>query len=182
SAVDAVYDRPPESTEQVIHPEKYFAREKPLAVTDAAVPPAKPWRRLRRDVLGELVTRLYLEGAVSPEQARAAAEGWGGDRLVAYEVGAGRASLLVHLSVWDSKGDADEFSRAASRVLARMSGKPEAAPPAVYALGAGEESAVERRGPCVLQIFGAPGGVRPQLVEEVWRAWRVAGRCKSEPM
>ena len=176
SAVDAVYARPPESTEQVIHPEKYFARERPVSVQEGGGPIAKKWRPIRRDVLGEMLTRLYLEGAVAPEQAQVAAEGWGGDRLVAYEIDAGSAPLVVLLSVWDSEADADEFARAANRVHAKMSGKPEGTLPAIYAHDAGEESAIERRGTKVLQLIGAPREIRAQLLEEVWRTWRVAGK------
>jgi hypothetical protein len=183
SAVDAVYQSPPESTEQVIHPEKYFAHEHPVSVEDRSVPSLKDRRLVRRDVLGELVIRLYLEEANGPEQARTASEGWGGDRLAAFspEGTQGGAPLVVHLSVWDTELDADEFARAASRVLSHMTGAPETVPPASYKDASGTESSVERRGTRVLQVLGAPADRRGQLVEEIWKAWKVGQRPAGGP-
>jgi len=179
SAVDAVYGRPPESTEQIIHPEKYYAREKPIDVRDVKIPTLKDAKLLRRDVLGELVTRLYLEVAVSHEQARVASEGWGGDRVAVYETAPGEPLLLVHLSVWDSQADADEFARAVSRVLARVAGRPEVAPPAIYEEAPGRQIAVERRGDRVLQLLGVPADLRERIADDVWHRWRVGGKRAS---
>ena len=182
SAVDAVYDRPPESTEQVIHPEKYFAKERPIRVEDSNVPSLKDHKLLRRDVLGELVTRLYLEEGVASDQARLAAEGWGGDRLAAYAATDTSAPLIAHLSVWDSEADADEFARAANRVLSKMSGSPESVLPSTYREAGGQECSVERRGRLVLQILGSPADRRALMSAEIWRSWRVAGRPAGSAM
>ncbi|MDQ3328472.1 MAG: hypothetical protein M3506_08125, partial [Chloroflexota bacterium] len=60
--VDAAYKRPPESTEQILHPEKYFVREGPVTVKPAnpmrALP--KDWKQLRSDTLGEYRTLILL--------------------------------------------------------------------------------------------------------------------------
>lgn len=182
SAVDAVYGRPPESTEQVIHPEKYFAKERPIRIEDSKLASLKDHKLLRRDVLGELVTRLYLEEAIGSDQARLAAEGWGGDRLAAYAAADASTPLIAHLSVWDSEGDADEFARAANRVLSRMAGAPESVLPATYTEASGRECSIEKRGRSVLQILGAPADRRIPMSDEVWRSWKVAGRPAGGPM
>ena len=56
-----VYQRPPVSTAQIMHPEKYFATppelpsEVALDLPEAAL--GTPWKKLKRDVLGEFLDR-----------------------------------------------------------------------------------------------------------------------------
>jgi hypothetical protein len=98
------WGRPPESTEQVLHPAKYFAPEHPLAVTPAV--PAPPGARpLSEGVLGELLLRTLLE-----DGGETAAEGWGGDGWRLWDVG-GRTALAWR-SEWDTPADAAEFHQA----------------------------------------------------------------------
>lgn len=82
--VDAAWNDPPNSSEQVLHPEKYFAREEPLVVPIPAAPPAGPRTLLYRDVEGEQALGLLLEEWLPREQARQAASDWAGDRLALY--------------------------------------------------------------------------------------------------
>ena len=99
------WSRPPRSTEQVLHPERYAEGEEPRPVDLAYVPPrATP---LNEGVLGELLVRTLLEDATP----QAASEGWGGDRYRVWDLG-GR-TLLVWRSVWDTPRDAEEFLAAA---------------------------------------------------------------------
>jgi len=118
----------PQSTEQILHPEKYFAHEAPVKVTlpDIAnllnggrgrgVPPVThaqdaraTWRRIAYDVQGEWGFYLILDQFLkSPAESRRAAAGWGGDRFAVYE-GPNGAACIVSLSVWDTENDAREF-------------------------------------------------------------------------
>jgi hypothetical protein len=107
-AIKAAWSRPPESTEQVLHPEKFFAREGAQRV-DIAYQPAGG-SLVNEGVLGELLTRTLLG-----DGSDAAAAGWGGDRFRVWDVG-GR-NLLVWRSVWDSPSDLAEFRQA---LLARL--------------------------------------------------------------
>ena len=54
AAVDAMYDRMPESTEQILHPEKYQSNEKPLDVTVAGRPRRPPGNGLDRAARGHV--------------------------------------------------------------------------------------------------------------------------------
>src|SRR4051794_13972953 len=57
--VDEVFKAPPESTEQILHPEKY-PKEHPVKVTAAPLPSlGARGKELRRDVLGELELRIW---------------------------------------------------------------------------------------------------------------------------
>ena len=175
SAVDEVWKSPPESTEQVMHPEKYTAHEHPIKITPAPLPSLKR-KELRRDVLGELEWKIWLNSRLpEPEAARAAA-GWGGDRVVAYADG-DAPPTVIDLSVWDTEGDAKEAAEAARKLLAQLAGKPAAAKldaaTNTFTDGAGEIWSVERREDKVLVVCGAPADAHAATVAEVWAGWKV---------
>lgn len=99
-AVRAAWSAPPRSTEQVLHPEKFFAGEAPEEVVLGYRPDGGTL--VKEGVLGELMTRSLL-GAGAEEAAR----GWGGDRFAVWDVH-GR-TLLVWASSWDTAADRAEF-------------------------------------------------------------------------
>jgi len=108
-ALKQAWSRPPESTEQVLHPEKYDAREGPRPVDVSYAP--RGGRVINEGVLGEVLVKTFLGEAASDE----ASVGWGGDRYRVWDV-SGR-TLLVWRSVWDSPADAGEFLSAAQSRL-----------------------------------------------------------------
>ena len=112
--VAAAWKRPPESTEQVLHAEKFVSREAPRRVLAAAGPAGG--RLIAEGVFGELLIQTLLGGAASP------AEGWGGDRYAVWDVG-GR-TLLVWRSTWDTEADAREFHGALQERLAAEHATP----------------------------------------------------------
>ena len=109
-AVRDAWSRPPRSTEQILHPEKFAAGEEPRAVRGAAGP--EGGRLLQEGVLGEALTRTFLGDG----NERAAA-GWGGDLYQVWDL-AGR-TLVVWRTEWDSAADAREFLDAARARFAR---------------------------------------------------------------
>ena len=77
----ALAERPPATTEQVLHAEKYVRDEPALQVTLAAdTLRADGWRRADAGVIGELTTSQLLAAGVDTSTAERAAAGWGGDR------------------------------------------------------------------------------------------------------
>jgi hypothetical protein len=108
--VDQVYRNPPDSTEQILHIDKYRGGEKPIAVklADLSAGSLGPgWRSIKSNVLGELDLRLILEQLTDPARAARSASGWGGDRYQLLEKD-GRQALVVK-SVWDTENDARNF-------------------------------------------------------------------------
>jgi hypothetical protein len=116
----------PESSEQILHPEKYWdetKRDRPrrVVLADAGRPLGEGWRREGSGILGEL-TLGVLVGAPTPSAAEAgmfpggaawtdaAAAGWGGDRWEVWEKDGKRVALVA--TVWDTKRDAAEFAAA----------------------------------------------------------------------
>jgi hypothetical protein len=119
NAVNAAFAKPPDSTEQIIHPDKYAAGERPIAVvlpSDLASRMGAGWTATGQDTLGELLLRLWLsEAGIAPNLASDAAAGWGGDRLVLLG-GPGGDAVAVE-SAWDTAADADAFAAAARTAM-----------------------------------------------------------------
>jgi hypothetical protein len=53
--VDQAYARPPQTTEHILHPEKYLADERPRAIAELEAPAG--WKVEGKHTLGELRTR-----------------------------------------------------------------------------------------------------------------------------
>jgi hypothetical protein len=117
-AVDAVWRDPPESTEQVLHPEKYRAREAPIAVTmpDLQSYLGSDWQLLEENTLGELDWHILIEQYTDAATANRAAGGWGGDRYQLLRRDSDDALLLGSRLGWDTERDAIEFFEAYQRV------------------------------------------------------------------
>ncbi|MEZ4221542.1 MAG: hypothetical protein R3B13_11495 [Polyangiaceae bacterium] len=106
--VNRVYEKPPTTTEHVLHPERYLAGE--LAVKVEPPPPPPGAQDVIQGQLGELNTRLMLEESLPRAQATQAAAGWGGDAFTYFHVGS--VSEVRWLTTWDDENEASEFQRA----------------------------------------------------------------------
>ena len=113
TAVNAAFERIPESTEQIIHPEKYEAAELPLKVDmpDLATALGSGWTEVHRDVMGEMFIRSLLSDRLERETYQAAAAGWGGDSYLLLEAPNG-SDVFVSVVWWDTEADAGEFAEA----------------------------------------------------------------------
>jgi hypothetical protein len=109
-AVNEAFARVPQSTEQVLHPDKYLAAEPPLEVTLPDLLPTlgEGWELLVEDTLGEMVIRAYLQTGFYATNPIRAAAGWGGDRVSLY-TGPGDETVLLLSALWDTEQDAREF-------------------------------------------------------------------------
>lgn len=137
----AAWARPPESTEQVLHPAKYFEREAPRAVEPPALPRGS--RRVSEGVLGELLLRSLLG-----KGGESAAAGWGGDAWRLADTGRGTA--LAWRSAWDTERDAVEFEeRLLARFADRHGGAAARGGAALFRSGSGFRFAIRRRGSSV---------------------------------
>lgn len=110
-ALDSAFADPPDSTEQVMHFEKWEAREAPISVDvpDLAASLGNGWEETDTTTLGEAMIGDALSFlGVDAEAADAAAAGWGGDRVTVAS-GPDGAFALVWRLAWDSRADADQF-------------------------------------------------------------------------
>jgi len=129
----AAAKHPPLSSEQILHPEKYWdtqQRDEPVVVDDADVERwlAAPGRFVvHKNTVGELLCALLttpedepldLFSAMSPSGwTNDAARGWGGDRFFLLAEGRDAAAAAkelkglrgVWITLWDTADDRDEF-------------------------------------------------------------------------
>lgn len=109
-AVRGLLQRPPISTEQVLHVDKYLAREKPVAMELPASPAG--FSLVRDDTFGELDVRALLAVFQVPRLDRVGS-GWGGGLSAVYRDGSGHDSVALRLD-WDTPLDAEEWAEAAA--------------------------------------------------------------------
>lgn len=194
SAVTAMFRRPPESTEQVLHPEKYRRREKPRLVRFDKASPLPKYSELKQDTLGEFQLRTYLKLANTDEVSERSAEGWGGDRLIVFQKKAesmtptsltssptisSQELSLAHISSWDSSADAVEFVQAQRRVFAKQLGSIEEAtlPTQWRYRKEGNVWLIEQRGEHVLVLHQFPADDCDAAIKPLWHATRIDGRA-----
>jgi hypothetical protein len=124
--VSEAFKKLPQSTEQIMHSEKYFSNEAPVKVTlpDVTKMLGTGWTRVDDDVNGEWGYYLILDQFLNDARySKDAAAGWGGDRFMLYEQPGTNNLVVTQLTVWDSPQDAKEFFEAYSaRTLRRYLG------------------------------------------------------------
>ncbi|MBN1139045.1 MAG: hypothetical protein JXM73_20870 [Anaerolineae bacterium] len=123
-AVDVAYADPPLTTEQILHPDKYFTRDEPLVVT---LPPLTDtlgggWRIVDDGALGEFQMQVYLAQQLDREIADNASAGWDGDRYAVYVNG--DDEVLILSTAWDSLADQNEFTACYTAYAETKYGQP----------------------------------------------------------
>jgi tetratricopeptide (TPR) repeat protein len=119
--LNQAFGNPPQTTEQVMHPDKYLAGEvgQVPEVGNLLGALGEGWKELRRDVLGELFIRVYLERELGNEEALVAAEGWEGDEAVFLCNEAEGQELFALRIHWESESNAEEFLSAYAAFMQR---------------------------------------------------------------
>lgn len=86
-AFSAVFARPPANTQQILHPEMYFANRAPtpLKVELPAAAPGENWALLEENSLGELGWKEVFKQFLDEERAKETAAGWDGDEYASFE-------------------------------------------------------------------------------------------------
>ncbi len=102
-AIDRIWKELPTTTEQILHLDKYEAREPAVTVPVPSSPDTEndEWRASFHDVWGEQSLRLLFEEWMPAVTAREGATGWGGDRLVVHSAG-GQRAVAWHVVADDS--------------------------------------------------------------------------------
>jgi len=146
ASVNRAHRRPPTTSEQVLHPEKFHAHEygEAIDMPRSQALSRAGYERIEEDTIGELELSVYLGQDRPSGTNEAAAEGWGGDRIAVLKRNAQTA--VVWWTTWDTERDAIEAAAAAGRV----------APP-------GARSIVKRSGRAVLIVRNLPQGLHPAV-------------------
>lgn len=111
-ALDDAWANPPQSTEQILHPEAYLADEGPSLVTLPDLQPllGDEWMLAAESVLGEFMLGQYLAQQLNGSQVETAVTGWGGDRFAIYTNEADGSYVMALHTVWDTVMDSTEFA------------------------------------------------------------------------
>ncbi len=116
--VSQAFSKLPQSSEQILHADKYFSYEAPQKVR---LPEFKnflgpTWKRIAYDVNGEWGCYLILDEFLkNTTESKQAAAGWGGDRFALYETEKPGEVFIAQLTAWDTPLDAQEFFDAYAR-------------------------------------------------------------------
>lgn len=120
NTVNALYANPPQTTEQILHPEKYLQGEvgETVQSTDLAGvlggDQTQDWQPVFQGTLGEWNTYLILSASTNNRTrldtagAEAAAAGWNGDFAQFFTAPSGSRVLTIHWK-WDTQDDANAF-------------------------------------------------------------------------
>jgi hypothetical protein len=163
--IDRAFRNPPLSTEQLLHPEKYWepgAEDAPRAVAlpDLSAALGEGWKLLGDGDLGEMTLAIMtgvppvdmtaVESMLPASWTNDAAAGWDGDLWQLYGRDDRRVTVLA--SMWDSAADAVQFADAI-----RRPGRTVAAAGDAVVLATGDASAsLEAAAARALESLGNP--------------------------
>ncbi len=120
SEFSRVFVHPPKSSQQILHPERYFAGyvPEPVALPNLAEQLPEGWEVLDENVLGEFGLLSLLKQHLGEPTARQLAPAWDGDRYAIAEHTSMRQTLLVFRVRLSGEG-AKEFFRQYAELLQR---------------------------------------------------------------
>ncbi len=195
SDFDQVYDSPPISTSQILHPQRYFDGDEPLDVRFDASDAIPRYDSVYDTTFGEMKFRswlgTHLEDHSGTASAKEIAEGWDGDRIHGYLGPDDDEAIVVQLSTWRSEEEAAAFAETLDQILRRRHDAVSAHRTGPHgeswcmrpgSQSDGERHYIERWGELVLYIEGAPSRLDDQqreteptvflIRDEVWDTQR----------
>jgi hypothetical protein len=157
-----VFLKPPVSTQQILHPEKYFSGVKP---TEPELPQPhlpKGYKSLVGGSLGELEHAIMLEQYSGKARAAEIAPHWRGSGFDLLENKKDGRIVLLYATEWDSEDAARQYFAAYRRQLAQKWKKLAVATEADDAItGTGDDGRFElrRKGATVTSMEGLPPAI-----------------------
>jgi hypothetical protein len=109
--IHLIFENPPVSTQQIMHPEKYLSGVKPVAMPlpkwKGLVP--SDWKFLEENVMGEFGLQEVLKQYLGEDAAKLTSPGWVGDRYAVFEDKKANTLPIVLLLDMDNVDDAARF-------------------------------------------------------------------------
>ncbi|MEM7435679.1 MAG: hypothetical protein AAF436_11050 [Myxococcota bacterium] len=141
-SVNRAHRRPPTTTEQVLHPQKYLDGEPAEGVRVPDIPALidAGYERIAEDTLGELEIAVYFGQGLESGTNEVAARGWAGDQVAIFA--RGDDTVAIWWTTWDTEQEAIVATKAAKRVAPRR-----------------PTSLTERRGRALLIVRDLPPGL-----------------------
>ncbi|MEZ5401349.1 MAG: hypothetical protein R2729_16890 [Bryobacteraceae bacterium] len=111
-----VFRRSPQSTREILHPEKYIDGDKPVAVKTPVPESRKEWKELAEGTVGEFDHTILLKQYNSSLEL--IAEGWRGGQYTLWEHKKNKDKVgLAYASAWATEKYAADFFKAYKEVL-----------------------------------------------------------------
>ena len=119
SGLAGLFERPPVSTQQILHPALYRSGKNPQSVT---LPPIEKllgsgWSKLDENVMGEFGWKEVLQQFLDDARAKTLAAAWDGDKYALYEEKQSKRLILETRLHFDSEEHATRFSGQYSEAL-----------------------------------------------------------------
>jgi hypothetical protein len=120
----SVFQNPPASTQQILHPELYFQHVQPVTIDLPHIKSALPggYTQLDENVVGEFALGEILKKFDGPGDAEKFAPMWRGDRYALFENKDSKQTILVVLFALGNEKDAAEFFSACRKVIEKKDG------------------------------------------------------------
>jgi hypothetical protein len=112
-----VFQNPPVSTQQVLHPDKYYSGVEPIDVPLPKLQDERNWKTVTSGSLGEFDHSMLLEQYAGRDEAEAIAPNWRGASAAVVERKADRRSVLLYASEWNTPENARKMFDAYRKVL-----------------------------------------------------------------
>jgi len=111
AALPGVFEKPPVSTQQILHPALYRSGKTPAAITLPRLEKllGNNWTKLDENVMGEFGWKEVLKQFLDNDRAKAMAAAWDGDRYAVFEQKQTKKLVLVTRLHLDSEERAARF-------------------------------------------------------------------------
>ena len=111
SVLSGVFEKPPVSTQQILHPGLYKSGKVPSTVSLPSFEKmlGKDWAKLDENILGEFGWKEVLKQFLDDDRAKSLAAAWGGDRYATYEQKETKKLVLVTRLHLDTEEHAVRF-------------------------------------------------------------------------
>ena len=117
SGFSEVFRRPPATTQQILHPEKYFAGAKPPQPPLPELESRRAYRNFSDGEVGELDHAILLRQYAGEKQSAEISPAWKGGYYRLLENKSDKRLVLAYASEWDSPEAAGAFFRLYRKVL-----------------------------------------------------------------
>ncbi len=122
AAFAEVFRRPPETTQEILHPERYFEHPKRVRLPLPAFPSERNYRGFTDGELGELDNSILLRQYADDGEAAAVAPEWRGGTFRLFErkhqPADWRKMVLAYVSEWSGPAQARRYFEVYQKVLA----------------------------------------------------------------
>ncbi|HEU0142809.1 MAG TPA: hypothetical protein VFQ79_24020 [Bryobacteraceae bacterium] len=157
-----VFKNPPVTTQQILHPQKYFDAVLPTKPRLPELPEARSYRSLTGGSVGELDHEILLRQYIG-EDAAGLAERWRGGSFELFEHRKTKEAVLAYAVEWNETSDARRYFELYRRILEakwktfQLTEESEAA---VAGEGDGGHFRVELIGKIVTSLEGLPSAIK----------------------